>query len=66
MTSIYWDLANCQEAVDLGDALMSDVANICDTSFLMGGMRSPGSTEEECAVDPVFRRQLQVVNGSRV
>lgn len=31
MTSTYWDLANCHEVVDLGDALMSDVDNICDT-----------------------------------
>lgn len=30
MTSTYWDLANCHEVVDLGDALMSDVDNICD------------------------------------
>lgn len=50
--------------VDLGDALMGDRDNICDRSFRMGGMGSPGSTEEECVVGQVFRRQLQVIDGS--
>lgn len=50
--------------VDLGDALMSDVDDICDWSFRMGGMGRPGSTKEECVVGQVFRKQLQVIDGS--